>query len=817
MSAPPRPTLEPSSPPRKIHDRKRVAGLAVLCLLLASTGRDSSAGAQGTTDIAIGPGVQRAGVKHLGINISGQNFYDSGQMLRNLIFRNPGFEGETWQSILHCVGATAASCTDQNRYTQWPANFLKGGRFEFISGPAKGSAGTILSSTVAGGDAADHGVTFNFDTLANAPTACPTPPANSCGDYVIVHVDIPGNPQAGWWSDASKAGAYSAEFKDLPPGTAGKQALRIMAPADTVAINSFFDTTERRSFVQLHGTYTLSFKAKSVIGDAKLQVDFKRIASDHRAPYFSKSVPLSKEWQDYSFDFQVNEKGNPIGSVELSMAVRDAVILLDDVALMAPASPDNPTAFRDEVVSTLRDLHPGVLRYMDSGTDFGSSVDNMIAPPFGRARSGATVLRKVFDDVPLGLDEFLVLCQAVGAEPWYSMPVAMSPAEAHNLVDYLAGPASTPYGAKRAALGHPDPWTSVFPAIHLELGNEAWNQGTFYGSTVGDPEVFGKRAQEIFSAARSTPSYVPAKFDLILGTFTAVPWWTEHEMGGSGGYDSIAIAPYLFRDFNDISSKEAIFGPMFAQPEMMDSASAGLVKQQVKLAQAASTPANVAVYEVNLNAELGSATQAALDSSIPSVAAGITVAEHMLLMLRDDGITTQALFSLPGLINRFATTSGPAETTPLWGVTIDMGGATNLRRPQYYAEQLANKAILPTMVTTSLAGADPTWDQPLSTNDKIELKGAHLLQTFAFAEGSQHSLIVFNLSRDKALPVTFSGAVAPAGTVEISQLTSKNITDTNETAATVAPTVVNRSDFDPHAEFSLPPFSMTVLRWTSAN
>jgi hypothetical protein len=235
------------------------------------------------------------------------------------------------------------------------------------------------------------------------------------------------------------------------------------------------------------------------------------------------------------------------------------------------------------------------------------------------------------------------------------------------------------------------------------------------------------------------------------------------------------------------------------------------------LAQAPSTPANVAVYEVNLNAELGSATQAALDSSIPSVAAGITVAEHMLLMLRDDGITTQALFSLPGLINRFATTSGPAETTPLWGVTIDMGGATNLRRPQYYAEQLANKAILPTMVTTSLAGADPTWDQPLSTNDKIELKGAHLLQTFAFAEGSQHSLIVFNLSRDKALPVTFSGAVAPAGTVEISQLTSKNITDTNETAATVAPTVVNRSDFDPHAEFSLPPFSMTVLRWTSAN
>jgi alpha-L-arabinofuranosidase len=799
---------------REGQDRKRVAGLAILCLLLASTGRDS-ADAQATTDIAIGPGVQRTEVKRLGINITGQNFYDSGQMLRNLIFRNPGFEGETWQSILHCTAATATSCTDQNRWTQWPANFLKGGRFEFIAGPAKGSVGTILSSTVAGGDASDHGITFNFDALTTAPSGCGEPRKDPCGDYVIVHVDIPGNAQAGWWLDG-KPDFFSTEFHDLPPGTAGKQALRITA-GDSASVNSFFDTTERRSFVQLHGSFRLSFKAKAVVGDAKLQVDLKRIASDHRGPYFTKSVGLSNAWQEYSFDFAVNEKGNPIGSVELSLGVRNAAILLDDVTLTAAAGADNPTAFRDEVVSALRELHPGVLRYMDSGTDFGSSVDNMIAPPFGRVRTGASVLRKTFDDVPLGLDEFLVLCKAVGAEPWYSMPVAMSPAEAHNLIDYLAGPVSTPYGAKRAALGHPEPWTSVFPAIHLELGNEAWNQGTFYGSTVGDPEVFGKRAQEIFSAARSTPSYAPAKFDLILGTFTAVPWWTQHEVAGNGGYDTVAIAPYLFRDFNDVSSKEAIFGPMFAQPEMMDSATEGLVKQQIAAAKDAPAPAKVAVYEVNLNAELGSATQAAIDSSIPSVAAGIAVAEHMLLMLRDDGITTQALFSLPGLINRFATTNGPAQTTPLWGVTIDMGGATNLRRPQYYAEQLANKAILPTMVTTSLAGDDPTWDQPLSANDKIELKGAHLLQTFAFADGNQHSLIVFNLSREKALPVTFSGASAPAGTVEISQLTSKNITDTNETSGTVAPTVSTRTDFDPHAEFALPPFSMTVLRWTTGH
>jgi alpha-L-arabinofuranosidase len=41
--------------------------------------------------------------------------------------------------------------------------------------------------------------------------------------------------------------------------------------------------------------------------------------------------------------------------------------------------------------------------------------------------------------------------------------------------------ASSPYGAKRAALGQAEPWTSIFSVIHLELGNEEWNAGVFAG------------------------------------------------------------------------------------------------------------------------------------------------------------------------------------------------------------------------------------------------------------------------------------------------------------------------------------------------
>src|ERR1700721_2464625 len=56
----------------------------------------------GVTDIAVTNTVLQTGIKRLGINIGGQDFYDSGQMLRNLVSINPGFEGETWESILRC-------------------------------------------------------------------------------------------------------------------------------------------------------------------------------------------------------------------------------------------------------------------------------------------------------------------------------------------------------------------------------------------------------------------------------------------------------------------------------------------------------------------------------------------------------------------------------------------------------------------------------------------------------------------------------------------------------------------------------------------
>jgi len=806
----------PASPVFRIPPRFLLI-YAVLGIALLAIGSSTAALSQGSgssTRITISSKVIRTNVKRLGMNISGQTYYDSGQMLRDLTFHNPGFEGEIWQTVLECKFVKGDSCSDSDEWSWWPADFAKGGTFEFFWGAAKGQSGTVSGSTVAA-SAAHQGIWVSFGKLGVHPQV---------GDYYILRFKIPGNAASGWSAEATGGATISTDFHDISPDSPGKQALFLDASklAQTATLISGFDTWDNKSFLQLNGTYTLGFRAKGIAGTKEISVNVTRLSQKYgNQTYFYRHIPLTAAWQNFKFPFTVKENGGVTGPVHVVFSVNTSSVLLDDASLTESAAPTNPTAFRNAVVDRLRELRPGILRYMDNGTNFGSTIDNLLAPPFARQRAGYSEGNKEQTDVPIGLHDFLVLCQTVRAEPWFTLPVGISPAEIRNLIQYLSGAPSTPYGAKRATLGQSAPWTSVFSTIHLELGNEVWNWGSFPGEGIPEAKAYATRASEIFGAARSTPGFEANKFDLILDGWYAVPWWTEHEFFLNTHADTFDIGPYIFDSFSDSSSNEVIFGPMLAEPEMRDSRPNGLVAANAQLA--AKSGMKLAVYEVNLGGLGGTADQAALDTAFPSLGAGLAVAEHMLLMLRDNGIVNQALFCLPEYANGFYNPDHPGskQLMKLWGSVIDMGGQTNRVRPTFLTEELANSAIQGNMIEAAQSGSNPTWDQPetnngILNNAKIQLKGAHLIQSFAFSEGTHFSLIVFNLSRTAALPITLAGQVAPHGEVKVSQLTSAHITDNNESSATVAIRHDTLANFSPEAPYSLPPFSMTVLSWEAA-
>src|SRR5437764_3355780 len=212
-------------------------------------------------------------------------------------------------------------------------------------------------------------------------------------------------------------------------------------------------------------------------------------------------------------------------------------------------------------------------------------------------------------------------------------------------------------------------------------------------------------------------------------------------------------------------------------------------------------PVPLMVYEVNLHTTQGSIPQDILDTFTPSIGAGLAVADHMLIMLRDIKIRDQALFSLAG----YRYTRDDQKTVLLWGITRDMG-VTDRKRPQFLALKLVNEALAGDMVQTTSSGDDPTWNVNPVTN-RIQIDNVHYVQSFAFSSATKRAVVVFNFNRTNSLDVTFAGPNAPSGNVTIKRLTSANITDSNEHGETDVVTTQASTKFDAAARLTMPTVS----------
>ena len=762
---------------------------------------DSFAQTTTPTNIQISNAYVQPSVTRLGINLGDQTSYDSGQMLKNVVFGNSGFEGMKYRSILNCVVVAANTCTDTNTYSHQPTGFWTGGTYLVVSGAQTGVAGKIVASVAIPTTCSGCGqqvVTFD-KSLGLA-----------VGDYVAVTNSFPGNAQVGWQASVTGAATLATDLTDLSPETPGKQALRITATGanDSASVVHGWDTTNGRTFIQMNGHYTVSFRAKGVGGNNILNVNVERLTPGW-SYFLNQNVTLSSSWADYTLTFTASENGSAVGPVRLAFQVAQAAVLLDDVSLtQTDSDPTNTTAFRDDVVNTLKELRPGTIR-MNTTSEIGADLYDQIAVPFARYREGAFTSANIASQIPYGIPEFLQLCATVGADPWLSIPTATTPQEMADFVDYLTGSGSTTYSKIRVAQGQVAPWTSVFSTIHIELGNETWN-AAFAGDAMSYP-AYPLWANQVFGAARKAPGFDPDKFDLVLSGWAVSPNYSNSILNYSTQHDSISIAPYLADVINNVSTTSQ-FQNLFAEPEWLDSPggsvyqNAAFAAKQMTSASGTSVPTKVSVYETNLGAYAGTITQAESNQFVPSVGAGVALADHMLQMMRL-GVNTQNVYELPGLAN----TATNGNNLQLFGVVVDMS-TNNWRRPTFLGEALANAAIQGSMLATVQTGANPTWNQPLSS-EGVQMIGAHQIQSFAFLNGTSHSVVVFNLNATSSLPVTFSGPNAPSGTVQVSQLTSANITDNNETSNTVKTTTTTAS-ISATVPYNLPPYSMTVFSWT---
>jgi alpha-L-arabinofuranosidase len=142
----------------------------------------------------------------------------------------------------------------------------------------------------------------------------------------------------------------------------------------------------------------------------------------------------------------------------------------DKVSLMPGDAIDG---WRKDVVEATKEMRPAVLRWGGSTVDPGGykwkdgigGRDHRLPfrnPVWGR-----------LDMMDVGIEEILSFCRVVGAEPLLCVSFGDGPASARDMVEYVNGPADTPWGRKRAANGHPAP----YGVKYWQVGNEVDEPG----------------------------------------------------------------------------------------------------------------------------------------------------------------------------------------------------------------------------------------------------------------------------------------------------------------------------------------------------
>jgi len=106
--------------------------------------------------------------------------------------------------------------------------------------------------------------------------------------------------------------------------------------------------------------------------------------------------------------------------------------------------------------------------------------------------------------------------------PWIIASLEWSETDYVNLIEYLAGPAGTPYGDLRIKQrdGVTTPWTDEFREIFIEMGNEPWNYLYFFNFGGGTPEAgatYGRWCQYIWDHVWTNSAYMTDIIKPVLG------------------------------------------------------------------------------------------------------------------------------------------------------------------------------------------------------------------------------------------------------------------------------------------------------------
>ena len=786
-----------------------LATAAILgCMLLERM--ESPARADSTvTTVEITDNVLVPLAVRFGINLGDDAYYSGAALVKKRVQEN--FEGTSYrQCHFGPLQDERGVATWFRDWGDWDKKLLQRARFTILSGRARGTTGNIKAVST---KKVEHkGKMEEFRYFAFDREVPPGEPNTGVLIEAFRPTDGQFRPRDGYWT--SKLNEIS--IGDVPPGSFGTAAA--MLGGSSQAAHLRFATHYQR-FGQTNGRWQLRFWAKAKSGKPRLKV-----LCDPPNYGNAKEVELLPQWREYEMTLTADNVPEPKSPDDNSMLffrfeVTGGRMLLDDVEIWMEGD-KNPTAFRDDCVDVLKQLNPGILRRLQMG---GSTVANTIAPILRShtysSRNDAKVgPYEIHNKDTYSLHEMYELCELLDCEPWFCLPGTLSRGEMARFMEYLGAPAEVGYGRVRAELGHRRPWTETLRRIHVEFGNEAWNNAPPYqcGGFNG-PDYW----KGLIAVGKGSPHY---RENVVFhaGGQASNTWLNRALLEHFPNADRFTLAPYVLHDFSKAQAEamdtdDKLFRWVFAYPIRRSEDKKGSMREVYEAAQEAGI--ELSVYEINHHVTGGDGPLEPRNKIVTSIGGGINVVNTMLLLLKEHHARDQCLFSLAQLQFK----AGKIGDVRLWGSVLCMRPGRRRRRPTFLACAAANRVIGGNLVETRHHGADPAFSATGVFEDREApqtIDSLPEIRSYAFADGSRRGLILINLGTKRTHPVAvkFDGNVSPGG-AQSWLLTAERITDNNEYEAG-KPQVELRhqriESFTSGKQLPLPPFSMRVLQWNVA-
>lgn len=467
-------------------------------------------------------------------------------------------------------------------------------------------------------------------------------------------------------------------------------------------------------------------------------------------------VAVTDEWAQYTWRFKAPRAVQRRSAALCITFAGPGHLWVDNVRLVDADRP--PGALRPEAIQGLKDYRPGALRIWSSQTNltWGTTLDNWLAPE-GLGLRQWSPNTGVMPSPLFNLPTALAVARDVGATPWLIVGGSLDETEWAGLLEYLAGPPDSPYGARRAAQGQTRPWTDEFDRLHIEYGNEMWN-GLFGPWVYPSGAEYGAFAERFFGVLRASPYYpaVADRLDFVLNGRRRVFGLASF---GARARRAVSFTPTIgvqsytiglgFERVHARTQEERFQVALLSGPWLRHYFEQHLATQ--RLLTKMGYPHRLAVFEGGPDFGLPAPDRPTTDEQEhlrKSLATAVSTLDTFLYN-SSQGLGPQA-FSFFGVGPRWASHAR-------WGKDF---------RPHlpWLALQLRNRLASGPMVATTVMGAatidlpavhTAAWEVPARPN-------VDLVAAYAFRDGGRHAVFVLSRDLTRVTPVTLHLPTRPA-------------------------------------------------------